>query len=106
MALKWNSWPPPPQFQFAVHLITTLNQVHPTGLPISFVLAGEGYLTKRRREALRSIYPDVSTINILDLIDEDYVALVGGGWAIKGEDQWMTSVARMNSTNCARAYVH
>lgn len=69
--------------QYAVHLIATLKNVHLTKLPITVVYAGGDDLTSDRRAALRSISPDVETVDILNFFDEDHVGLQGGGWAIK-----------------------
>lgn len=71
------------QFQFAVHLVATLKHVHKTKLPITVVYAGSGDLPGDRRSALKSIAPDVDTLDIMDYFDEEYVGLDGGGWAIK-----------------------
>ncbi|KAL8281161.1 hypothetical protein RQP46_006519 [Phenoliferia psychrophenolica] len=71
------------QFQYAVHLISTLKHVHHTTLPIQVVYAGNDDLPIDRRAALRSIYPDVETLDVLNYFDENLVGLKGGGWAIK-----------------------
>ncbi|KAI5479396.1 alpha-mannosyltransferase, glycosyltransferase family 71 protein [Pseudohyphozyma bogoriensis] len=71
------------QFQYAVHLIATLKHVHKTTLPIQVVHAGNDDLPPDRRAALRSIAPDVETVDVLHFFDEEYVGLQGGGWAIK-----------------------
>ncbi|KAL8277398.1 hypothetical protein RQP46_010238 [Phenoliferia psychrophenolica] len=71
------------QFQYAVHLIATLKHVHHTPLPIQVVYAGNSDLPPDRRAALRSISPDVETLDVLHFFNEDDVGLVGGGWAIK-----------------------
>jgi len=74
-----------------VHLIATLKHVHYTELPITVVFAGEDDLTEQRRGALRSISPDIDTVNILDFFDEDHAGLDGGGWAIKGQSRICSS---------------
>lgn len=69
--------------QYAIHLVATLKNVHQTKLPITIVHAGGNDLTNERRAALRSISPDVETVDILHFFDEKQVGLDGGGWAIK-----------------------
>lgn len=66
-----------------MHLIATLKHVHYTELPIAVVFAGDEDLTEQRRAALRSISPDVETIDVMNFFDEDHVGLDNGGWAIK-----------------------
>ncbi|GAA6058680.1 hypothetical protein JCM10212_003368 [Sporobolomyces blumeae] len=71
------------QFVYAVHLVATLKHVHRTELPIHVVYAGGDDLVPEKRAALRSIHPDVETVDILNFFDEDLVGIHGGGWAIK-----------------------
>ncbi|CEQ38791.1 SPOSA6832_00239, partial [Sporobolomyces salmonicolor] len=71
------------QFVYAVHLIATLKHVHRTILPIHVVHAGGDDLVPEKRAALRSIHPDVETVDILNFFDEEVVGIHGGGWAIK-----------------------
>ncbi|GAA6013259.1 hypothetical protein JCM11491_006333 [Sporobolomyces phaffii] len=71
------------QFVYAVHLVATLKHVHRTKLPIHVVYAGGDDLVPEKRAALRSIHPDVETVDILNFFDEDLVGIHGGGWAIK-----------------------
>ncbi|GAA5870381.1 hypothetical protein JCM16303_001981 [Sporobolomyces ruberrimus] len=71
------------QFIYAVHLVATLKHVHRTKLPIHVVYAGADDLVPEKRAALRSIHPDVETVDILNFFDEDLVGIHGGGWAIK-----------------------
>ncbi|KAK4701006.1 hypothetical protein P7C70_g5231, partial [Phenoliferia sp. Uapishka_3] len=71
------------QFQYAVHLVATLKHVHKTQLPIQVAYAGNDDLPSDRRAALRSIHPDVETLDVLNYFDEELVGLRGGGWAIK-----------------------
>ncbi|GAA5858776.1 hypothetical protein JCM8547_004983 [Rhodosporidiobolus lusitaniae] len=71
------------QFIYAVHLLATLKHVHRTSLPIHVVHAGGDDLVPEKRAALRSIHPDIQTVDILGWFDEEYVGIHGGGWAIK-----------------------
>ncbi|GAA5888867.1 hypothetical protein JCM6882_002883 [Rhodosporidiobolus microsporus] len=71
------------QFIYAVHLLATLKHVHRTTLPIHVVHAGGDDLIPEKRAALRSIHPDIETVDILNYFDESYVGIHHGGWAIK-----------------------
>ncbi|GAA5934507.1 hypothetical protein JCM10213_002000 [Rhodosporidiobolus nylandii] len=71
------------QFIYAVHLLATLKHVHRTTLPIHVVYAGGDDLIPEKRAALRSISPDIDTVDILNFFDESYVGIHHGGWAIK-----------------------
>ncbi|GAA5922905.1 uncharacterized protein JCM15063_003461 [Sporobolomyces koalae] len=71
------------QFVYAVHLVATLKHVHRTKLPIHIVYAGGDDLFPEKRAALRSIHPDVETVDMLNFFDEDLVGIHGGGWAVK-----------------------
>ncbi|GAA5988572.1 hypothetical protein JCM11641_004607 [Rhodosporidiobolus odoratus] len=71
------------QFIYAVHLLSSLKHVHRTTLPIHVVHAGGDDLIPEKRAALRSIHPDIETVDILNHFDESYVGIHGGGWAIK-----------------------
>ncbi|KDE05033.1 hypothetical protein MVLG_04576 [Microbotryum lychnidis-dioicae p1A1 Lamole] len=71
------------QFQWAVHLIATLKNVHKTKLPILVAHSGQGDLTVEKRAALRSLSPDVETVDLLHIFDEKHVGLENSGWAIK-----------------------
>lgn len=73
----------PSPFQYAIHLVATLKNVHRTKLPITIVHAGGNDLSIERRAALRSIHPDVETVDVLHFFDEKHVGIDGGGWAIK-----------------------
>ncbi|SCV68758.1 BQ2448_879 [Microbotryum intermedium] len=69
--------------QWAVHLIATLKDVHKTKLPIIVAHSGQGDLTVEKRAALRSLSPDVETVDLLHIFDEKHVRLENSGWAIK-----------------------
>lgn len=71
------------QFHFAVHLIAGLKHVHRTSLPIQIVYAGEDDLPANHRAALKSIHPQVETVDLLNFFDETLVGIKGGGWSIK-----------------------
>lgn len=71
------------QFIYAVHLLATIVHTHGVKFPIHVVYAGNDDLVPEKRAALRSISPNVDTVDILNYFDEGLVGIHGGGWAIK-----------------------
>ncbi|BGP21339.1 alpha-mannosyltransferase, glycosyltransferase family 71 protein [Rhodotorula toruloides] len=71
------------QFIYAVHLLATIVHTHGVNFPIHVVYAGNDDLVPEKRAALRSISPNIDTVDILNYFDEEVVGIHGGGWAIK-----------------------
>lgn len=71
------------QFIYAVHLLATIVHTHGVNFPIHVVYAGNDDLVPEKRAALRSISPNIDTVDILNYFDEELVGIHGGGWAIK-----------------------
>ena len=72
-------------FRYACHLITCLRNVLHSTLPIQVAYAGETDLPVHYREFIRSLAPDISTLDIFSIFDPQstFFKSEKGGWWIK-----------------------
>ncbi|KAL2212175.1 hypothetical protein CC79DRAFT_1340172 [Sarocladium strictum] len=69
--------------RFAAHLISAVQNVLKSDLPIMVVYAGDTDFPKAEREKLQSRFKNVAFMDILTVVDDSTLKLEKGGWAIK-----------------------
>lgn len=69
--------------RYAAHLISSLQSVLGTQLPIMIVYAGDQDFPPRDRKKMQSRFTNVEFLDILTVVDDSTLKLGDGGWAIK-----------------------
>ncbi|KAL2410943.1 hypothetical protein ABEF95_000481 [Exophiala dermatitidis] len=67
----------------AGHLIASLRRVHDSKAAIEVAYAGDDDLSPGKRAFLKTLDPELSFINLLDVFPTIQSDLLGGGWAMK-----------------------
>jgi hypothetical protein len=70
-------------FRFAGHLISSLRTVLHSRLPIQIAYAGDIDLPLKYRQTLEGLGNNVSSLDVLTVLDDSTLKLTGSGWAIK-----------------------
>lgn len=69
--------------RYAAHLLSALQDVLETTLPVLVVYAGDKDFPPYERESLETRFPNVEFLDILTIVDDSLLKLEKGGWAIK-----------------------
>lgn len=69
--------------RFATHLISALQDVLQTNLPIMIVYAGDKDLPPKDRKMVQAQFPKLQFLDIMTVVDDTTLELAKGGWAIK-----------------------
>ena len=70
-------------FRYACHLITNLQKVLKSTLPIQIAYAGSSDLPDHHRQFLISMDTHITTFDVTAVLDDKTLELAHGGWAIK-----------------------
>ena len=70
-------------FRYACHLVSCLREVLHSTVPIQIVYAGDTDLPSSYREIIVSLAPEVETLDILTVFNDNNLAFWKSGWAIK-----------------------